>query len=488
LPNVFRLAACALVAAVSSSAVAGTFSPRMLHSGVAQGQHPDSCLKKIKKIKKIAKPGDKLRFVVIDPGHFHAALVFKNPYGDDVSTDVRVYAPKGADLDAHLALLKSFNDRAENPTKWNVVVQAGDDYLERAVAENGGDACVVTVLAGRNDLKSRYARTAVEAGWNVLADKPLAITPETAAELRTALALAKKNNLAFADIMTDRHEVLNLLQSALAHDAGLFGELEKGTPEDPGVIRESVHHFVKLVNGAPLKRPAWYYDTDRQGAAIVDVTTHMADDVQWTVFPETALKPSDVEIISARRWPTPVSLADYRASTGRADWPDFLRRKLDTDGVLPCDANGEFTYRLKDVIAKIKIEWRFRAPADGGDTAYAVIRGTKASVGIRRTAADGFKSVLFVKGASGRSAEETRCALEKALHRLSDRWPGLAVAADGDGWKVEVPAKHSITHEAQFGFVAKDFLGWVRSGQPLAEYENLATKYATLIKAYEKSR
>lgn len=435
----------------------------------------------------VGKPDDRVRFVVIDPGHFHAALVFKNPYGNDVSTDVRVYAPKGAELDAYLALLKSFNGRGENPTKWNVIVTAGDDYLERAVAENRGDARVVTVLAGRNDLKAKYARAAVEAGWNVLADKPLAITPATAAELREAIALARKKNLAFADIMTDRHEILNLLQSALAHDAGLFGEQEKGTPENPGVVRESVHHFFKLVNGSPLRRPAWYYDTDRQGAAIVDVTTHMADDIQWTVFPGTEFGRSDAEVLSARRWPTPVTLADYGASTGRTDWPDFLRRKLDGNGVLPCDANGEFTYRLKDVVAKIKVEWKFRAPPGGGDTEYAVMRGTKAEVGIRQTAADGFRPVLFVKGATDRPADETRCALEAALRRLSDRWPGLSVAADGDGWKVDVPAKYSITHEAQFGAVAKSFLGWVRSGQPLAEYANLEIKYGTLIEAYEKS-
>ena len=70
-----------------------------------------------------------MNFVTVDPGHFHAALVFNNPYGEDVSTDVRVYAPKGAELDAYLALLKSFNGRAESPTAWREDVYANGDYL-----------------------------------------------------------------------------------------------------------------------------------------------------------------------------------------------------------------------------------------------------------------------------------------------------------------------------------------------------------------------
>ena len=111
----------------------------------------------------------RVHFVVIDPGHFHAALVQKHPYGDDVSTDVRVYAPRGPELDAHLALIKSFNERAENPTRWNEIVYEGDDYLERAVEDNRGVRNVVVVLAGRNDRKAGYCLAAVRPGFRVLA-------------------------------------------------------------------------------------------------------------------------------------------------------------------------------------------------------------------------------------------------------------------------------------------------------------------------------
>ena len=427
----------------------------------------------------------KLHFVVIDPGHFHAALVQKHPYGDDVSTDVRVYAPRGPELDAHLALIRSFNERAENPTRWNEIVYSGDDYLERAVEENRGARNVVVVLAGRNDRKAGYCLAAVRAGFHVMADKPLAITPETYGTLSEAMRIAREKNLVVMDLMTDRHEFLNSLQSELAHDAALFGEQVAGSPENPGIVRESVHHFFKLVNGAPLKRPAWYYDTSCQGAAIVDVTTHIVDDVRWTALRDARLSQDDVEVVSARRWPTPVTLADFKASTGCGEWTEGLRRALDADGVLQCDANGEFTYRQRGVFAKVRVEWRFRAQPGGGDASYALMRGTKAEVGIRTGAADG--AVLFVRPAPGADAAKVGAALDAALKRLSGRWPGLAFEPESVGWRVVAPKKLFVSHEEQFREVAKTILGWVRGGQPQGERDNLLVKYRTLVDAYRIS-
>ena len=58
------------------------------------------------------------------------------------------------------------------------------------------------------------------------------------------------------------------------HQKGLFGELQKGLPDNPSITMESVHHFFKNVSGKPLIRPAWYYDVAQQGEGIADVTTH----------------------------------------------------------------------------------------------------------------------------------------------------------------------------------------------------------------------
>ena len=58
-----------------------------------------------------------IQFITLDPGHFHAALVQNRTY-DGVSREVRVYAPEGAELKSHLALIDQFNTRKDNPTAW----------------------------------------------------------------------------------------------------------------------------------------------------------------------------------------------------------------------------------------------------------------------------------------------------------------------------------------------------------------------------------
>ena len=76
-----------------------------------------------------ATQGAEVRLITLDPGHFHAALVQKFMY-PEVSPVVRVYAPEGEDLTAHLKRIEDFNQRAENPTYWQEKVYSGTDFLK----------------------------------------------------------------------------------------------------------------------------------------------------------------------------------------------------------------------------------------------------------------------------------------------------------------------------------------------------------------------
>ena len=242
------------------------------------------------------------RLVTIDPGHFHASLVQNRSY-PEIDPVAKVFAPDGPELVAHLKLVDAFNARAENPTAWREDVTRGPDYLSRFAEAAGRGAFgpqPIVILAGRNDLKGDYALKAVECGCNVLSDKPMAITPEVFAKTERAARLAEKKGLLFADIMTERNEITTILQRELTFDRKLYGEQEKGTPEDPAVTKVSVHHFCKLVNGTPLRRPEWFYDVARQGEGIADITTHLVDMVQWETFPGVRLQTNDVRMISAR--------------------------------------------------------------------------------------------------------------------------------------------------------------------------------------------
>ena len=443
------------------------------------------CCKECQKVAR--KPVQDVKFIELDPGHFHAALVLNRSY-EGVSKDVRVFAPKGPDLEAHQKLVTAFNTREKDPTAWNEIVYTGDDYLAKALAADAKESSVV-VLAGKNNLKADYYLAAVKAGFNVLSDKPMAITPDAFAKFEEAAALAEKKGLYFADIMTERNEITTILQRALVAAKDLYGEQEKGTPEDPAVTKVSVHHFCKLVNGKPLQRPGWYYDTDQQGEAIVDVTTHLTDLVQWETFPGQILSKSDVKMCSARVWPTPITAADYEKSTGLKTWPEFLKKDVDKNNVLQCKANGEFTYALKGVHAKVSVEWHFMPPPGTGDTHYSLMRGTKAEIVIRQGKEEGFKPKVYVLPRKGQDKAALEKALAAAVAEFNKTYPGVAFKPQGEGWIMDVPQKYEIGHEAHFSQVMQMYLGWMKKGEQPADYlPNMIVKYYTLTEAWKASR
>src|SRR6516225_11009220 len=138
------------------------------------------------------------RLITLAPGHFHAALVQKEMY-PGVAKQVHVYAPLGPDLIAHLERIAGFNARGDNPTRWELEVHAGPDALQRMLHERLGN---VVVLAGRNRQKIDRILAAVEAGLNVLADKPWIISSGDLPKLQAALDTAEANHLIAYDMMT----------------------------------------------------------------------------------------------------------------------------------------------------------------------------------------------------------------------------------------------------------------------------------------------
>ncbi len=439
-----------------------------------------------------------VQLITLDPGHFHAALVQKFML-PGVSPLVQVFAPEGEDVAQHLKRIEGFNARAENPTRWIQTVYTAPDYLRRAVfATLGGNShpsdsrkaakSTVVVISGNNARKSEYISAFVEAGVNVLADKPMVITPDNYPQLEADFAKAKEKGVLLYDIMTERFEITTMLQRALSQQAELFGSLEKGTPDDPSITKISVHNFSKVVAGSQLKRPQWFFDPKQQGAGIVDVMTHLVDLVQWEAFPEVTLKPTDAKVLTARRWATPLSLEQFGRVTGATEFPAFLGEFVN-EGVLHAPANGEFTYTLKGVHARVSVTWEFEAPPGAGDTHFSVMRGTNASLTIKQGAEQRYKPVLYVERSKTVSPEAHEKALRAAVRTVAKTWPGIDLARDGESYVVTVPEKYHNGHEAHFTQVTENFLKYLRAGKlPEWEVPNMLTKYATIMQAYEKSR
>ncbi len=419
-------------------------------------------------------PGE-VRLITLDPGHFHAALVQKIAY-PQVSSDVHVYAPAGDDLAQHLARIEQYNTRPDDPTSWNEIVYTGPDYLQRMIDEKRGN---VMVVAGNNRLKTSYIAAAINAGINVLADKPMAIDPAGFELLRECFHLAEEKGLLLYDIMTERHEITSILQRELAADRTLFGEITPGTPADPSIIKESVHHFSKAVSGVHLLRPAWFFDVEQEGDGIVDVTTHLIDLVQWGAFPDVVLDYTrDVEMVDANRWTTTIDPAQFLQVTGMDSYPDYLHKDV-RDGVLHVYSNGDISYRLRGVNAKVTVIWNFEAPPGTGDTHYSLMRGSRAELIIRQGAEQNYTPTLYVRPAG--DAADFAERLSSAIATLATTYPGLAVAAqpEPDGSiRIDIPAEYFVGHEPHFGQVTEHYLSYLVDGRlPEWEVPGMLTKY-----------
>lgn len=421
-----------------------------------------------------------VRLITLDPGHFHAALVQKSMY-DEIDTTVNVYAPDGPELQQHLNKIEGYNKAAENPTHWKEEVYRGNDFLEKMLTEKKGN---VLVIAGNNKKKTEYIQRSIDCGFHVLADKPMVIEHKKFELLKNSFAIAAQKKLLLYDIMTERFEITNALQRELASIPEIFGTLQKGTPEQPAVEMESVHYFYKTVSGSILTRPAWFMDVAQQGEGITDVATHLVDLVQWECFPEKIIDYNkDIRQIGAKRWSTNLTLSQFSAITKQQSFPAYLKNNIVNDSLLQVFANGAIEYQLNGVYVKVTAKWDYKA-AEGGDTHYSVLRGTRANLVISQGAAQKYQPTLYIRPVANSASYEK--VVEEKLNQIQIKYPGVDVKKSLKGWEVIIPEKYREGHEAHFAMVTRKFLEYLKNrNMPAWEVPNMLAKYYTTTLALE---
>jgi predicted dehydrogenase len=408
----------------------------------------------------------------LEPGHFHAALTLRT-HTERVDTIIHVYAPEGLDLDAFVALMKSFNERSEAPTHWDLRVHAGENSLERLMEDRFGD---IVILAGRNNSKLDATSTLHDAGFHTLVDKPWITTSAAIPQLDKVTASVP---LA-VDIMTSRYDVVPQLRHRIVATEAVFGEFA-GTAEQPSFEITSLHHLGKIVNGAPLKRPTWYYDVDVQGDGMVDIQSHMVDQTQWLIDPEDTVDfDKDIVIDCAGRWETSIPLASYTESTGATSFPDMLAERI-VDGELQLACNGQINYRFKGVTVRQRSEWALQQPEGGGDLHTAIVRGSDCNIVIRQGPETGYKTEVHATGGADLEAR-----LAEALPDWRGQFPGLDFKQSDIGYEFLIPAVLRTGHEAHFGMVLDQFLDLVDAGEwPEALARRIRTRYTLTARAQE---
>lgn len=425
-----------------------------------------------------------IRLITLAPGHFHAALLQKTPL-DQISKNVYVYAPEGKELETHLAYIESYNSRKDAPTDWQEMVYTGVDFFDRMLAEKKGN---VVVLAGNNRMKTDYILRSAENGINVLADKPMAIDFNSFRKLEKAFETAKEKGVVIYDLMTERYVDYNIVNKALMQNKDLFGELLSGSPQEPAVILNSVHHFYKEVSGKPLTRPAWYYDVTQQGEGLVDVTTHLIDLVFWKCFPESPIDyKTDIRMIEATHWPTYLTKDEFYRSTLHPEFPEYL--PVRADSLLEVYSNGNMLFTLHDIHVGISVSWNYQAPIHTGDTHTSVFRGSKATLYILQGEEQQYIPKLYIEKREGISEVVFEKELLNAVKRLKPDYSVEIMPASGQRKELVIAPKIKSNHEDHFSMVASKYLDFlVKRDIPVWEIKNMLAKYFITTKALEMAK
>ncbi len=433
------------------------------------------CAQKTSPRKVFTGQAGEVQLITLDPGHFHAALVQKVMY-PQVNPTVHVYAPDGPDVADHQNRINGFNSRTTDPTEWVQKVYQGTDFFEKMLAEKPGN---LVVLSGNNLKKTEYIKKAVDGGLNVLADKPMCITVADFEMLKQAFQSAEKQEVLLYDIMTERYEIPSILQRELVNDSTVFGKLLPGTPEDPAVVKQSVHHLFKFVAGKPNKRPVWFFDVAQQGEGIVDVSTHLVDLVQWICFPEKIINfQTDLQVLNARHWPTQLTKEQFGKITQLTEFPGYLANKIDAAGNLNYYCNGEIFYQINGIHAKVAVIWNYEAPEGGGDSHYSMIRGTKANISILQGAEQNNRPELYVQATEKNDDSVMESALKNAVNRLQDKFSGVTCQKEDQRFHIVIPDQYYVGHEAHFGEVTQKYLHYLVDGKlPVWEVPNMIAKY-----------
>ena len=407
----------------------------------------------------------------LDPGHFHAALTLRVPH-PRIEDEIFVYAPDGVEPRDFLALVQRFNRRSEQPTRWQPTVLTSGDPLARLVTERRGD---VVVLAGRNGGKARAIRRLHDAGFHVLADKPWLVEPGDLEDVRQSLGAWP---LAW-EIMTGRHDLAARLMKRLVDLPDVFGRF---SGDGPALELESVHHLDKLVDGAPLRRPCWYFDVRVQGSGAVDIPTHLVDQTQWLA--EGAGRATDEvpTLSSARAWPTRVPADAFARITKEPAFPAELRSFV-VDGALEYLCNAELSYQVSGVSARVAARWNVAAPAGGGDRYRAVAHGSGADIVLEHgpETANRRRVTIEPRGDAERVARAVRDAVDSWQTEL----PGVGVEpGTGGGVALVLPPALAAGHEAHFALVLDSLVRAIDDGgRPAALAARTLAKYTLLAEA-----
>lgn len=425
---------------------------------------------------------EKAKLTVIDPQHFHAALVQKHIH-PGIDSVVHLFADSSTTVEGYKQLITQYNTQEDDPTRWKIVGYYGTDFLEKAFDPVVGN---VVVLAGDNRRKIDYIQASVQHGRDVFADKPLVIDAAGYRKLNSLMQSDdEKESVLVYDMMTERYDVKNQVVKSLLNNEGFSGGLLRAKDDGPAIMFQSVHHFIKDVSGKPMLRPALFFDTEKQGEGLVDVTTHYIDLVQWMLSSETVIDVNrDIELIDSQRWKTSLSKEQFQRSTGLSDFPSVLQKHVVGNDHIDIFSNGKMDYTFKGVPVSIDVRWHAESLDGRGDQFYARFLANQFKIEVKPD--EEGKATVFVtpKDNADNFASQLVDALS-AINGLS----GLTMEKVSNAYKIVIPDNLYLSHEDHFAKVLDGFLQYRKEGVlPAWEKSFILAKYYLTTKALEEAK
>jgi hypothetical protein len=144
-------------------------------------------------------------------------------------------------------------------------------------------------------------------------------------------------------------------------------------------------------------------------------------------------------------------------------------------------SNGEINYQLRGVHVKVSVTWDYLAEG-GNDTYYALMKGTRANLVIRQGTEQLYKPTLYIEPLGNDPAYEKTLADE--IKKLQGKYAGIELKKINKGWEMIIPDKFKEGHEAHFGRVMENFLGYFKNrNMPEWEVPGMLAKYYTTTQA-----
>jgi len=212
------------------------------------------------------------------------------------------------------------------------------------------------------------------------------------------------------------------------------------------------------------------------------MSLHLVDLVQWECFPEQRLDyTKDIAIIAAKRWPTDMTVTQFKTITKLNEVPAFIEKDKQNDSLLKVWSNGEINYTVKGIHAKVSVVWSYQTES-GSDTHYSIMRGTRANLIIRQGKEENYKPTLYIE----QLESDKSYNIEEAFKKISTKFPGVELYKTAKGWSVKLPEKLAEGHESHFARVTNNFLEYLKNkNMPAWEVPNMLAKYYTTTKALE---